>query len=291
MSSPVLEQEACMKYRRVLGLMLTLVLLSACSNTFLYNQLDWLIPWYVDDYVDLTRPQKKSLKQQLLPLLEWHRTEELEHYLGLLDRLEQDLTQPVDSAVLQVWVDEVELAGERMEQRMLPLAFDLGEQLSDAQMEEFLEKLWERQGEMEEEYLDRDEQTYVEESEENFEESLQEFLGKLSPEQNFLVAEAAVSLTRFDDAWLEERKQWLQFLQGVLGERPDDWQQQITDAMANRQQMQSPRYRQAYLQNQQVILRTIAAVLNIRTEKQSDHLQYQINDLRRSLQKLIAQAD
>jgi hypothetical protein len=280
-----------MKYCRVLGLLLTLALLSSCSNTFFYNQLDWLIPWYVDDYVDLTRPQKKSLKQQLLPLLEWHRTEELEHYLGLLDRLEQDLTQPVDSAVLQVWVDEVELAGERMEQRMLPLAFDLGEQLSDAQMEEFLEKLWERQGEMEEEYLDRDEQTYVEESEENFEESLQEFLGKLSPEQNFLVAEAAVSLTRFDDAWLEERKQWLQFLQGVLGERPDDWQQQITDAMANRQQMQSPRYRQAYLQNQQVILRTIAAVLNIRTEKQSDHLQYQINDLRRSLQKLIAQAD
>lgn len=280
-----------MNFRRVLGLMFAFTFLTSCSNTFLYNQLDWLIPWYVDDYVDLTRVQKKSLKQQLLPLLDWHRKEELAHYLQLLDRLEQDLAGPVSRASLQAWVDQLEMAGERLEQHMLPVAFGLGEQLSDRQMEEFLANLWERQAEMEEEYLDRDEQAYLAENQESFEDSLKEFLGKLTPEQETLVVQASSLLVRFDDAWLEERRQWLEFLQGVLSVRPDDWQQQIVDAMANRQQLQSPAYREAYLQNQQVILETIATVLNSRTEKQSTHLQGQLEDLRRTLQKLIDQAD
>jgi hypothetical protein len=281
-----------MKYYRVLGLIFALSLLSACSNTFMYNQLDWLIPWYVDDYVDLTRVQKKSLKQQLLPpLLEWHRKAELAHYLELLDKLQEDLAGPLDEAVIQVWVDEVELAGQRLEQRMLPLALGLGEQLSDQQMEEFLHNLWEQQSEMEEEYLERDQQTYIEDNEEGLQEGLEEFLGKLTAEQEALVSSAAIAMTRFDDSWLEERRQWLQLLERVLSERGHDWQQQIIDAMDDREQMQNDRYREAYPHNQQVIQQAIALVLNMRTEKQSDHLQYQIDDLRRTLQKLIAQAD
>ncbi len=35
-----------------------LLLLSACSGTtFFYNRLDFFIPWYVDDYVELEREQ------------------------------------------------------------------------------------------------------------------------------------------------------------------------------------------------------------------------------------------
>jgi hypothetical protein len=280
-----------MKIRRLFALMFTLVFLSSCSNSFLYNQLDWLIPWYVDDYVDLNGVQKQSLKQRLKPLLQWHRKEELVRYLDLLDRIDNELAGPLDSAMLQSWVDEVELAGLRLEQRMLPLAFELGEQLSDAQMAEFLQSLWERQKEMEEEYLDRDEPAYVAQNQENFEENLQEFLGKLTSEQKLLLEAAARSLTRFDDVWLEERKAWLELLQGVLSERQVGWQQQIQDAMADRQKIQSPQYQTAYLHNQQVIMEVIAAVLNSRTEKQVAHLQRELDQVRRSLHKLIAQAD
>ena len=60
-----------------------LVLLSACSNTFLYNQLDWIVPWYVDDFVDLNRQQRQDLKTQVRELLTWHRGEELATYLAL----------------------------------------------------------------------------------------------------------------------------------------------------------------------------------------------------------------
>jgi Family of unknown function (DUF6279) len=280
-----------MKLGRTFSGVFALLFLTSCSSTFIYNQLDWLIPWYVDDYVDLTGPQKKSLKQQLQPLLHWHRKEELARYLDLLAGIEEDLAAPLDGSTLQGWVDAASLAGERLEQHMLPLAFEVGEQLSDAQMADFLESLWDKQAELEEEFLERDDAAYIEESYENFEENLREFLGRLNAEQKLLVQEAAASLQRFDDAWLAERRAWLELLQRVLSERRDDWQQQIVDAMADRQQMQSPQYRDIYLRNQQIILQAVADVLNSRTEKQSTHLQEELDQLRRSLQKLIALAD
>jgi hypothetical protein len=37
-------------------LVLTLFLLSGCSSTtFFYNRLDFILPWYLDKYVDLNR--------------------------------------------------------------------------------------------------------------------------------------------------------------------------------------------------------------------------------------------
>ncbi len=280
-----------MIFGRTFSGVLALLFLTSCSSTFLYNQLDWLIPWYVDDYVDLTRPQKKSLKQQLQPLLRWHRKEELAIYLDLLAGIEQDLAAPLDGAIVQGWINGVSLAGERLEQHMLPLAFELGEQLSDAQMAGFLESLWDRQADLEEEFLERDDEAYIEESYENFEDNLREFLGRLSAQQKSLLREAAASLQRFDDAWLAERRAWLVLLQRVLSERRDDWQQQIVDAMADRQQMQSPQYRDIYLHNQQIILQAVADVLNSRTVKQSAHLHKELDGWRRGFQKLIAQAD
>lgn len=280
-----------MKLGRTFSGVFALLFLTSCSSTFLYNQLDWLIPWYVDDYVDLTGPQKKNLKQQLQPLLRWHRKEELARYLDLLAGIEEDLAAPLAGSTVQGWVDAASVAGERLEQHMLPLAFEVGEQLSDAQMANFLEGLWDKQAELEEEFLERDDAAYIEESYENFEENLREFLGRLNAEQKLLLQEAAASLLRFDDAWLAERRAWLELLQRVLSERRDDWQQQIVDAMADRQQMQSPQYRDIYLHNQLIILQAVAEVLNSRTEKQGTHLQEELDQLRRSLQKLIALAD
>ena len=61
--------------------MLLTLLAAGCTMSFTYNHLDWLIPWYVDDYVDLSRQQRQVLQSQLGPVLQWHREEELEHYL------------------------------------------------------------------------------------------------------------------------------------------------------------------------------------------------------------------
>ena len=279
-----------MNWIRTLVVLVCLTLVGGCSNAFVYNQLDWLIPWYLDDYVDLSRAQKKDLKTRLQPLLRWHRTEELASYLEILDRVEHDLQQPVTGATVRDWVDAVWSAYKRLEQRMLPVAFQLGEQLSDAQMATFIERLQRKQVELEEEYLGRTDQEYIEDNFKNFESILGEFLGRLESAQEELLRDAAQSLIRFDEAWLEERRAWLDKLKQLLQREPG-WQQALRDALAAREENRNREYREAYTYNREIIFNATADVLMLRTDQQSERLQREINTIRADLRKLISQAN
>lgn len=265
-------------------------LIAACSNTFVYNQLDWLIPWYVDDYVDLTREQKRGLRARVESLLRWHRGEELTSYIAILDRIEADLAGVLTGADVEAWANLTYAAYERIEARVLPVAFEIGGQLSDEQMAEFIVNLEEGQRELEEEYLQRSDAEYIEESRDSLGDTLDDFLGRLTAEQNALIDQAAASLMRFDAAWLEERARWLATLTGLLAREPG-WEDAVMSALESREQNRTDTYRTAYAHNAVIINDTIAEVLNVRTEKQARRLQGELDDLRRDLRKLVAQAD
>ena len=73
-----------------------LLLMAACSSTgFVYNRLDFLLPWYLDDYVDLNREQSQQLDALLTPFLDWHRQHEMPRYASLVDELRATLSAPV----------------------------------------------------------------------------------------------------------------------------------------------------------------------------------------------------
>ena len=49
-------------------LLCCLLLLGACSSTtFVYNRLDFILPWYVDDYAELNTQQDAYLDELLAP--------------------------------------------------------------------------------------------------------------------------------------------------------------------------------------------------------------------------------
>jgi hypothetical protein len=262
--------------------------LTACSNTFVYNQLDWLIPWYVDDYVDLTRDQRQTLKSRVKALLDWHRSEELSSYIGILDRVEADLSQPVTGLQIEHWANLMLAAYERIEVKMLPVAFEMGAGLSDEQMAEFIDKLKDGQQELEEEYLERSDDEYIEEVREYFKENLGDFLGRLTQGQLDVIEVAATSLQRFDTAWLEERAQWIAKLSGLLQREPG-WQDAVRRALEQRENNRTETYRGAYAHNAIIINDTIAEVLNLRTDKQDQRLKREIDALRRDFNHLIEQ--
>jgi hypothetical protein len=122
-------------------LVLCALTFSGCSSSFLYNQLDWMIPWLVDDYVGLSRDQKIDLKSRLQPLLKWHREEELRAYLALVDYIAADLEQPLSLEVIQRWANEMWLAYERLERRSLPVLLAIGDSFSNMQMQEFIDSV------------------------------------------------------------------------------------------------------------------------------------------------------
>jgi len=266
-----------------------LLLLGACSSTsFVYNRLDFLVLWYVEDYVDLDQYQKQYTSDVLASFLLWHRTQELPDYPRILDQIEDNLSQPQTPEMVASVFSDFEAAWLRLEAKGLGLLLDLGVQLSDEQIDKFMEKLWERQLEYKEEYLERTDEEFREDSYEEAVDSAREYLGPLSDKQRELLREFSRSLLRSDHVWLQERAEWLAEL-AVLLERKPGWQQRVREAVAARRKNPSAEVRRAYDHNLQVIYTVIAQLLDGRSEQQDAHLRDRLSSLREDLQVLIAE--
>lgn len=263
--------------------------ISACSSTtFFYNRLDFLIPWYLDRYVDLDREQDRFLDRQLAPFLAWHREEELPRYLTLLEETEQALDEPVTAQMIEDLSLSVEAAYERVEVRGLEWMISLGEQLSDEQLAEFIDELRERQLKYEKKYLERSDAKYYEDAYENLRDNLQDYMGRLSSEQKADIEARVAALQRSDAIWLEERALWIDRLERIL-KRQSGWQDEVRRAIDAREDSVSPEYQAIYDNNFRVISSATAAVLESRTEKQDARLRREIADLRSDLELLIQQ--
>ena len=276
-----------MRFTRTIAVIFLVVLIAAgCSTTFTYNRLDWLIPWYVDGYVDLTREQRQLLRERLEPTLQWHREEELARYLETLDGIESDLAGPVSAVQVSRWVEVILEAAERIEQSMMTVALDFGSNISDPQMDEFIEKLWEQQQEYEEEFLTRDDEEFRRHNYENLVDFMQEYQGRLTEPQKTILADAARSMLRFDSAWLEERASLLKTLEPLL-RRQSGWQDAVQLAYSEREDKRTPEYQAILENNMEVVTGAIAQVLNLASEQQRDKALNEIEDWRRKIRKLI----
>ena len=272
-------------HRTLIAVLLAALLLAGCAS-FAYNRLDWLIPWYVDGYVDLTGEQRAVLRERLVPRLEWHREEELARYVALLDRIEADLAGPVDAATVRAWADDALAAAQRVEKSLMGVALEFGAEVSDEQVDEFVASLWERQRELEQEFLERSDAKYARDDFDNLANLLERFLGRLSKEQQAALREAADGLVRFDRAWLEDRRKWLATLEDLL-EREPGWQDALMQAYEARIALRSPEYRQAFEHNMGLITAAYAEALSAMTPRQRERAAREFEKLRGTLRKLM----
>lgn len=277
-------------WRRIVLAVLLLGLASCSSTTFFYNRLDFLVPWYVEDYVDLDRMQEVFLEEQLNPFLTWHRREELPRYAQTLDFIEDAVSDPLEQEELEALQEDFEAAYRRLEARGLQWMLALGGELTDEQMEEFLDSLEERQEEFEEEYLDRDTEEFVEDSYDNLVDNLEEYLGRLGKEQKAVAQRAAENLARADAAWLDEQSRWLEQMRVFLQREPG-WEQRLKDAVAEREQNFTPEYAAAIEHNTQVLYQAVSEIINSRSEKQYKVLRAKLGELREDLLALAAQPE
>ena len=273
--------------QKIAAVMLATLLLASCATSFTYNRLDWLIPWYVDSYVDLTRAQRQALQAELEPRLALHREEELARYVTILNGIEADLKRPVNAATIRRWVEEAVAAAQRVERSMMEVVLAFRSEVSDDQVNEFMHSLWQRQREFEEEFLDRNDAEYADDNIENLSSLLERFLGRLSRQQHGYVSEAAESLQRFDHAWLEERRGWLNSLEPLLRARDTDWQTAVMRAYEAHLRDRTPGYYATFDHNLDQMANAYARALSIMSARQYERAFSEVEDLRRTLYKLM----
>lgn len=268
-----------------------LLFISACSGTsFVYNRLDFLLPWYVNDYAELNQTQKMYLDEQLAPFLTWHRTQELPNYVTILGSIENSLNQPLTATAVAAVFADFEKAWLRLESESLDWLLDLGARLSDEQIAGFLDVLKERQQEYEEKYLARNDEKFVQDNYDNLLDNARDYLGSLSEQQRDMLRKASLQLLRSDHAWLQGRAEWLQQL-AVLLQRQPGWQDKVRAQVAARNDNTPPEHGRIYEHNMGVIYEALAQLLNGRSDRQDRHLRKKLSELQEDVVTLIAQGN
>ena len=286
--APLARQERVSAPRRaLLGFVLLVAILSGCSATqFIYNRVDILIRWYLDDYVSLDRDQQARFTTRLDALLEWHRLEELPVYVVLLDDALVILDNGVSLDATRAIAARIESAAIRLQDRFLELLLSTGEDLTPAQRAGFIETLWAKQEEFEADRLARDDAAYRDDLEARFDKQLRRYLGPLTDEQKSRLRQGVAAMTRLDHYWLQDRRVWISALSEILLSDEPNWVEPVRALIASRDEALLPEYRDGIDHNGEVILQLSRDVLLLRSDKQDKKLRARLTALRDDLAAL-----
>ena len=266
--------------------LIALIFLTGCSSTtFVYNRIDILLPWYLGSYVDLSRDQKQYLDELLIPFFNWHRHEELPRYAEIIYSVEGLLDSEVEVENIVLITQDVEESWFRLEDESLLWIIPLAKDLTDEQINNFLQVMQTKIIESENKYLKRNDQVYQKDNYNRLRKNLRRFIGTMSKEQRELVKSASKSMRRVDTEWIQNRKKLVANLGSIL-QREEGWEQRFI-SITHRDDLVSKNYRDNYAYNIDITNHLIAAILNTRTKKQDKKIRAQLKKYRTDIETLI----
>ena len=274
-----------MKLIKRLPLIFIFLLVGCSTTTFIYNRIDFLLPWYLGNYVELTKHQKQYLDELLIPFFSWHRSEELPQYLEIINSTENILVGEIKPESIATISSNVEKSWFRLEREVLVWMVPLASDLNDEQIQSFLQVMQKKAIEYENKYLGRSDNDYRQDTYEKIRDNLQRFMGELSQQQLSVVRAYSKDMHRVDGVWFQNRNTLLISLASIL-ERDSGWEVRLS-RINQRDDAVSQSYRETYAHNLDVIYHLLAEVLNTRSEKQDQRLRRQLSKYRTDIETLI----
>ncbi len=262
------------------------LLVTACSRAGLaYRNLDWLVPWRLNDYLNLDSQQQARLKPRLQTHLQWHCSTELPRYIDWLQTTENILAQPQpDSAQLLEQFAQFDAALKRIGVEITPTAIELLQGLSEQQVSELYTAMDEDNLEDRQDFLDPPLATQISERQTRMQERLRPWLGRLNQAQTEHIAAWANKLDEQNRLWLENRQLWQAELRKVVAERGSaNFAERLTPLLQQRERFYSDEYRASYGRSRQALATLFSQLLSSSDEAQRERLSHRLRDLRRDL--------
>lgn len=269
------------------------LLISACSRAGLaYRNLDWLVPWRLNDYLNLDSQQQAWLKPRLQKHLQWHCSVELPRYIDWLRSTESILAQPQpDSAELLEQFSQFDAALKRISIEVTPTAIALLQGLSEQQVRELYAALDEDNLEDRQDFLDPALPVQISERRERMQERLKPWFGRLNSQQMEHIANWANGLGEQNRLWLENRLLWQTQLRHVIAQRNNaDFAAQLTRLLQQREDFYSDEYRAGYERSRQALATLFSQLMSSSDETQRERLSHRLRDLRRDLSEQLCPA-
>ncbi|PIB65216.1 DUF6279 family lipoprotein [Pseudomonas sp. 2995-3] len=269
---------------KLLVVLLTLSLvLAGCNRVGLaYRNLDVIIPWTLNDYLDMNAGQKSWFNDTLKEHLAWHCTTQLPGYLDWLDRLQQmvDNNQITDAA-LQARTSEAKQAIAEVAREITPSAIQLLQGLDDQQVKDMGDALAKDLRKRQDEYLKPPLAQQIKERAERMSKRLVAWIGPLSPSQQNRVTAWSIALGEQNQEWIGNRAHWqAQFIDALQQRHSVDFPQKIQQLLVDRESLWTPQYRTAYAQTEAAARSLIIDLMAESTAQQRQILTQKIRKVR-----------
>lgn len=186
-------------------MLFSVLILAGCTKSFFYNNLDWFVREYLDDYVTLSEEQETLLQERLVSLVEWHKKEELPRYIEHLKEWEAVKRGDVTLSYLKLNRDRIREHYERIVTKAAPDMFSLSLQLSEQQQSEFLVNLQKDYKKRNTKYADKTEEEVREIVFDNTEEWAEEWIGDLNKQQQAYVKQFSNQVILNSPLWRDYR--------------------------------------------------------------------------------------
>ena len=275
---------------KLLVVLLTLSLvLTGCNRVGLaYRNLDVIIPWTLNDYLDMNAGQKSWFNDKLKEHLAWHCTTQLPGYLDWLDRLQQMANDnQVTDAALQARTTEAKQAIDEVAREITPSAIELLQGLDDQQVNEMSDALAKDLRKRQDEYLKPPLAQQIKDRAERMSKRLDAWIGPLSASQQNRVTAWSIALGEQNQAWIGNRARWqAQFIDAVQQRKNADFPQKMQQLLVDRESLWTPQYRTAYAQTEAAARSLIVDVMAESTVQQRQKLTQKIDKVRSDFQAL-----
>ncbi|PIB62874.1 DUF6279 family lipoprotein [Pseudomonas sp. 2822-17] len=269
---------------KLLVVLLTLSLaLAGCNRVGLaYRNLDVIIPWTLNDYLDMNAGQKSWFNDKLKEHLAWHCTTQLPGYLDWLDRLQQmvDDNQVTDAA-LKMRTAEAEQAIAEIAREITPSAIELLQGLDEQQVKEMNDALAKDLRKRQDDYLKPPLAQQIKDRAERMNKRLDTWMGPLSTSQQNRVTAWSIALGEQNQEWIGNRAHWqAQFIDAVQQRHSTDFPKKMQQLLVDRESLWTPQYRAAYAQTEAAARSLIVDVMAESTPQQRLKLTQKIDGVR-----------
>ncbi|MCT8167439.1 DUF6279 family lipoprotein [Pseudomonas putida] len=260
-----------------------IVALAACTRIDLaYRNLDRLVPWSLDDYLDMNSEQKALLDDRLKQHLAWHCKTQLPGYLDWLDRVRDMVAddQVTDQSVQQR-TDEARQAIGRVAEAITPSAAELLRGMSDAQVAEMRETFRDDISERQKKYVDTPLAEQIARRAERMEKRLTPWFGELTPAQQQRVRVWAQALGDQNREWIANRAHWQQQLLLAMNQRNDaSFEPRLATLLQRKESLWTPAYKAAYQNTEQQARSLLVDLVQQSTPQQRRFLQDRLSKVR-----------
>ncbi|SFH27503.1 DUF6279 family lipoprotein [Pseudomonas sp. NFACC45] len=276
-------------FTRIALFMALLLTVTACSRVGLaYRNLDLIIPWTLNDYLDINGEQKDWFNDRLNEHLNWHCTTQLPGYLDWLDRLKNMVqTNQVTDQALQQRAREAKAAIAETAREITPSAIELLQGLNDDQVADMDAAFVKDQRKRQQQYLKPTLQQQIQERSERMEKRLNDWLGPLSETQRQRVQDWSRALGDQNQQWIANRAHWQnQFSEAVAQRHRPDFPQRIEQLLVDRESLWTPAYRQAFDKTEAQARSLLVDIMADSTATQREHLLRKIDRVKKDFSDL-----